>query len=283
MTSGFHIRSLPRVLTLAFVVAWSLGPIYIGVVTSLSTRSNVSTVPPQWVPHPVSFEGYAGLLPGGEGTGTSEQFVYAFLNSVILAGVSTTVALCLAVVSGYAFSRLRFPGRRIVMTAVVGTLVVPLFLLIVPLFRLLSTYQLIGTFPGLILLYVTAFTPLGTWLFYNYVRELPVELEQAARVDGCTRFQAFVRIVLPQMRSGIAALAAILLLATWGEFTIPLIFATNDDTQPLTVIITQFVGKHSRDIPLMMAAGVISMLLPAAIALGLSKHIREMVGGWGGQ
>ena len=66
-----------------------------------------------------------------------------------------------------------------------------------------------------------------------------------------------------------------------GEFTIPLIFATNDQTQPLTVIITQFVGKYSLNVPVMMAAGVLAMILPAAIALGLSRHIREMLGGWG--
>jgi multiple sugar transport system permease protein len=279
---AFQIRSLPQVLTLAFVLVWSLGPIYVGIVTSLSTRTSVSSVPPEWFPSHISFDGYAGLLPGGPGSGTSDEFIYAFWHSIILAGVSTIIALALSVLSGYAFSRLRFPGRRLVMALVVGTLVIPLFLLIVPLFRLMSSYHLIGTFPGLILLYVTAYTPLGTWLFYNYVRDLPVDMEEAGRVDGCTRFQAFYRIVIPQMRSGIAALAAILLLGTWGEFTIPLIFASNEQTQPLTVIITQFVGKYSRDIPLMMAAGVLSMLLPAGIALGLSRHIREMLGGWGG-
>lgn len=280
--TAFRVRSLPQALALAFVLVWSLAPIYIGVVTSFSTRTSVSSVPPAWFPNPVSLDGYAGLLPGGQGTGTSDEFIYAFMHSMVLAGFSTFITLCLSVMSGYAFSRLRFPGRRIVLAGVVGTLVIPLFLLIVPLFRLMSAYHLIGTFPGLILLYVTAYTPLGIWLFYNYVRELPVELEQAARVDGCSRFQAFYRIVIPQMRSGIAALAAILLLGTWGEFTIPLIFATNEQTQPLTVIITQFVGKYSRDVPLMMAAGVLSMLLPATIALALSRHIREMIGGWGG-
>ena len=83
------------------------------------------------------------------------------------------------------------------------------------------------------------------------------------------------------MRAGIAALTAILLLSTWGEFTIPLIFASNGQTQPLTVIITQFVGKYTPQHPGDDGRGVLSMLLPAAIALGLSRHIREMLGGWG--
>jgi multiple sugar transport system permease protein len=279
--NALKVRSLPQALTLAFVMVWSLAPIYVGVVTSLSTQTSVSSVPPQWFPHPFSLQGYAGLMPGAVGAGTSNQYVYAFLHSVILSGTSTVITLVLSILSGYAFSRLSFPGRRVVMSAVVSTLVIPLFLLIVPLFRLMSQVHLIGTFPGLILLYVTAYAQLGIWLFYNYVREVPIELEQAARVDGCTQFQAFVHIVIPQMRSGIAALAAILMLSTWGEFTIPLIFATNDQTQPLTVIIPQFVGKYSRNVPLMMAAGVLAMLLPATIALTLSKHIREMLGGWG--
>ena len=278
---GIQIRSLPQALALGFVLVWTLSPIYVGVVTSFSTQTSVSSVPPQWFPSPISLDGYAALLPGAKGQGTSSQFFAAFGNSVVLAGVSTVITLVLSVLSGYAFARLRFRGRRLALLAVVGTIVIPLFLLIVPLFKMLSQVHLIGTYPGIITLYVTAYTPLGIWLFFNYVREVPIELEEAARVDGCTRFGAFHRIVIPQMRAGIAALAAILLLSTWGEFTIPLIFATNDQTQPLTVIITQFVGKYSLNVPVMMAAGVFSMVLPAAIALTLSRHIREMLGGWG--
>ena len=85
--------------------------------------------------------------------------------------MSTAFTLVLAVLSGYAFARLQFPGRRVALLAVVGTIVIPLFLLIVPLFRVMSQLHLIGTFPGVITLYVTAYTPLGIWLFYNYVRD----------------------------------------------------------------------------------------------------------------
>ena len=278
---AFRVTSIPQALTLAFVLVWTLSPIYVGVMTSLSTRTSISDVPPHWFPSPISLDGYAALLPGATGEGTSDQFFAAFVNSVKLAVIATTVTLTLSVLSGYAFARLRFRGRRVVLLAVVGTIVIPLFLLIVPLFRLMSQLHLIGTLPGVIALYVAAYTPLGIWLFYNYVRDMPVELEEAARVDGCSRFQAFRKVVLPQMRGGIAALTAILLLSTWGEFTIPLIFASNAETQPLTVIITQFVGKYSLNVPVMMAAGVLSMLLPAVIALVLARHIREMLGGWG--
>jgi multiple sugar transport system permease protein len=278
---AFQVRSVPQALTLVFVLVWTLSPIYVGVVTSLSTRTSVTDVPPHWIPPTVSLDGYAALLPGATGEGTSDQFFGAFLNSVRLATIATALTLTLSVLSGYAFARLRFRGRRAVLLAVVGTIVIPLFLLIVPLFRLMSQLHLIGTLPGVITLYVAAYTPLGIWLFYNYVRDMPVELEEAARVDGCSRFQAFRKVVLPQMRGGIAALTAILLLSTWGEFTIPLIFASNAETQPLTVIITQFVGKYSLNVPVMMAAGVLSMVLPAVIALVLARHIREMLGGWG--
>ena len=281
VVKAFRVSSIPQALTLAFVLVWTLSPIYIGVMTSLSTRTSISDVPPHWFPSPINLDGYAALLPGATGEGTSDQFFAAFVNSVKLAGIATSITLTLSVLSGYAFARLRFRGRRVVLLAVVGTIVIPLFLLIVPLFRLMSQLHLIGTLPGVIALYVAAYTPLGIWLFYNYVRDMPVELEEAARVDGCSRFQAFRKVVLPQMRGGIAALTAILLLSTWGEFTIPLIFASNAETQPLTVIITQFVGKYSLNVPVMMAAGVLSMLLPAVIALVLARHIRQMLGGWG--
>src|SRR5439155_23635536 len=108
----------------------------------------------------------------------------------------------------------------------------------------------------------------------------PVEVEQAALVDGCTRFQAMVRIVIPQMASGIAAVAAVLFLSTWGEFLIPLIFATTSGTQPVTVTIAEFVGKYTINVPLMMAAGMMSLIPPAVVALFLNRHIRSMLAGW---
>jgi len=267
--------------TIGLVLLWSVAPIYAGLVTSLSRQTDVEAVPTHWWPSPINLEGYRALLPGSPGpTSEAPAFLRAMLNSVEIAGAATLIILALSIMSGYAFNRLRFPGRRWIMTAIIGTLIIPLFAVIVPLFRIMSNWHLIDTKPGLLILYVTAYAPLGIWLFYNYVSALPSEIEEAALVDGCSRVQALVRIVVPQMIPGIAALGAILLLSTWGEFLIPLIFATTSDTHPITVTITEFVGKYTINVPLMMAAGMMSLIPPAVVALFLNRHIRSMLAGW---
>ena len=133
----------------------------------------------------------------------------------------------------------------------------------------------------MILVFVSTTAPLAIWLFYNYTRELPQEPEEAALIDGCTRFAAFRRVVLPQMTSGIAALTAIVMLAVWGQFLIPLLLTSTQETKPVTVVITEFIGKYTTNYPLLTAAGVLAMLPPAIVALVLNRHIRGMLSAGG--
>ena len=129
------------------------------------------------------------------------------------------------------------------------------------------------------LVFAATQTPLAIWLLHNHVAELPPEPEEAALIDGCTRWQAFWRVVLPQMSSGIAALAAIVMLAVWGEFLIPLLLTSTTNSKTVTVLIPEFVGKYTTNYPLLAAAGVLAMLPPAIVALVLNRHIRGMLSG----
>lgn len=275
---------LLRIVVLVLVVMWSAAPIYAGFTTSLSRQVDVQRTPAQWVPSPVTGAAYRDLLPNGDAgaaAGASHSFFHSLLVSIELSVASSVLTVVISILSGYAFSRLDFPGRRLIMGMVVGTLVIPLFALVVPLFRMYSVWRLNNTMVGLILLYTTAYAPLGIWLFFNYVRQLPREPEEAALVDGCSRLRALVLIVLPQMRAGIAALTAIMVISTWGEFLIPLIFSTTSSTQPITITISEFVGKYTVNVPLMMAAGILALIPPAVLALAVNRNIRGMLSGWG--
>jgi multiple sugar transport system permease protein len=273
-------RPIGRIVVLVLVVLWSAAPIYAGLTTSLSRRIDIQRTPAQWWPSPVTGAAYSELAPGGKSsTPAAQSFFDSLLHSVVLTGVSSIVILVISVLAGYAFSRLLFPGRKLIMGIVVGTLVIPLFALVVPLFRMYAAWRLTNTMTGLVLLYTVAYLPLGIWLFYNYVRQLPREPEEAALVDGCTRVQALLWVVIPQMRAGIAALAAILMISTWGEFLIPLIFSTTASTEPLTVTIADFVGKYTVNVPLMMAAGILALIPPAVLALAVNRNIRGMLSG----
>jgi multiple sugar transport system permease protein len=273
--------------TIVALLVWSLGPIVLGVLTSVSNQAEVQAG--QWLPTSMNLSGYRALLSSGGATTTSgfvpseiTAFGHAMLNSVMITIETTAVLLVLAVTAGYAFSRLRFPGRKVMFGSLVATLIVPALAVIVPLWRVMANLHLIGTQFGLLLIYVSANAPLAVWLMYVHARELPISVEEAALSDGCSRFQAFRLVVLPQLRGGIAAVAAIMALSVWGEFFIPLLFAPTAATKPVTVLITEFVGKYTTNQPLLAAAGILMLVPPALLAIILSRQIRGLLSGWSG-
>jgi multiple sugar transport system permease protein len=201
------------------------------------------------------------------------------LNSAILSISATVVTLIIATMAAYAFARLRFVLGKVLFYSVLATMIVPIFVVVVALFKLLADLQLIDTKIGLVLVLSATTTPLATWLLYNQVKEMPTEPEEAALIDGCRRWQAFVRVVVPQMGSGIAAISAILVLSVWGEFLIPLLLTSTLNAKPVTVLITEYVGKYTTNYPILAAAGVLALLPPAVVALILNRRITGMLAG----
>lgn len=273
-----------RLLAVIAILAWSLGPVAVGVLTSLSSQTDVEAVPARWIPHHFSTNAYQALITGantstGNTAADASAFGASLLSSIEITVEATLATLVVSVLAGYAFSRLQFRGSKVLLWAVLATLVVPLFTLVVALFKLMVQLHLINTQIGLDLVYLSSLAPLAIWLFHNYCRELPLEPEEAALIDGCTRWQAFRKVVLPQMRSGIAATAAIIMLLVYGQFLIPLLLGSSSSTTPVTVLITDFVGKYTTNYPLLAAAGVLALLPPAIMALGLNRHIRGMLSG----
>ena len=275
-------------MLVAFLLAWSLGPVVLGVLTSVSTQRDVAATPTHLLPTAPTVTAFRSLLGGARAAGpvaagtVSVDETQAFLRAVVNAGVSTgltvLVVIAIAVTAGYAFSRLRFRGARVVLVTAIATLAVPVVAVLVPLFRMLADARLIDTQLGLVLVYSSATAPLAVWLFYNYCQDVPFEPEEAALLDGCNRWQALRHVVLPQLVPGIAALTAIVMLAVWGQFLIPLLFAPTSQTKPVSVLITEFSGKHQTDYPLVAAAGVLALVPPALIATVLNRSIRNMLG-----
>jgi multiple sugar transport system permease protein len=275
-----------RAVAVTAIVVWSLAPVALGVLTSFSTQTDVQAVPARWLPRHATLDAFHSLLGGtgraaavGGSVSESGTFAKAMFNSASITLLSTVAILCVAISAGYGFSRLRFPGRGILFWGIVATIIVPVFTVVIALFRLMADAQLIDRKLGVVLVFVSTQTPLAMWLFHNHIKELPAEPEEAALIDGCTRFQAFWRVVLPQMTSGIAALSAILMLAVWGEFLIPLLLTSTMNSKPVTALIPEYVGKYTTNYPLLAAAGVLALLPPAIVALVLNRHIRGMLSG----
>jgi len=272
-------------LSIAWIVAWSLGPIVVGLVTSLSSQTDVRAVPARWVPHEVTVQAYRELLLGTSsqhagGTVTEAGvFSQAMLVSTEVAAISTALILIVSTMAAYAFGRLRFRLGRTLFYAVLTTMLVPVFVVAVTLFQVMADLHLIDTKRGLTVVFLATLSPLATWLLYNHVREMDTGPEEAALVDGCRRWQAFLRVVVPQMGSAIAAVAAIVALSVWGEFLIPLLLTSTQNAKPVTVLITEYVGKYTTNYPILAAAGVLALLPPALLALVLNRRISSVMAG----
>jgi multiple sugar transport system permease protein len=274
-----------KAIAVVWILAWSLGPILIGLVTSISSQTDVRTVPARWVPHNLSLDAYRQLLEGTSsqhagGTVTEAGvFGQAMTASAEVALTATVATLIVATMAAYAFGRLRFRLGRTLFLGVLATMLVPVFVVAVTLFQVMADAHLIDTKRGLTLVFVATLSPLATWLLYNHVREMDIGPEEAALVDGCRRWQAFLRVVVPQMGSAIAAVAAITALSVWGEFLIPLLLTSTSNSKPVTVLITEYVGKYTTNYPILAAAGVLALLPPALLALVLNRRITSVMAG----
>jgi len=158
------------------------------------------------------------------------------------------------------------------LVAIILTMPVPIVVIAIPLIRLMSTLQLMDSYLGLSLLYLSFGVPLTTWVSASYIRTIPREIEEAAYVDGASRFRVFVSIILPLCLPVMGAVAIISFLSAWNQFFLPLIFAPAHAKQ-LTVVVTEFIGKDFIDRDLLAAAGMIAIIPPALLVIFLNKYI----------
>ena len=179
-------------------------------------------MPAHFVPSPFTAHNYRALLNSAAG-GVGNQFWRSLLNSTIESGLAMVLTVVIALFAAYAFARLEFRGKRVILIAVLATLLLPVYATLIPLYRIMSNVHLVNTYLGIILVYTSGFLPLAIWIMYNYFASVPRELEEAAFVDGATPVIALWRVMIPVSLPGIAATAIIVFLLGWAQFIFPLV------------------------------------------------------------
>jgi multiple sugar transport system permease protein len=271
-------RFLPRagrLIALALVLLWTLIPVYLGLSTSLMTTNAAQARPPQYFPHPLYLNNYRqilGVTPSGLGSLPS-QFQRSLLNSTIEAVGSTVITLVVAIFAAYAFARLEFRFKRTILVVVIGTLLLPAYSTLLPLYKIISSWGLVNTYTGIILANASGFIPLAIWILYNYFVGLPKELEEAASVDGASPLRTLFRIILPLSIPGIAAAAAITFLFSWAQYLFPLVLTTDLNSEPVTVVVAALYGPRLVSFSVMAAAAIIAIVIPGALALLLNRFV----------
>lgn len=240
-------------------------------ISSVASPADLLRKPLDWIPRHASLERYKAIFV--EGQGVAALFRRALINSSIIAACTVALSMAVGVFGAYALARLRFPGSRGLVLVFLSTYMVPPIALVVPLYLLLVRTNLLDTRLGLVLVYASFVTPFVLWILSNYFQSLPSDLEDAARVDGCTRVGALFRVVLPLARPGIFATVLFGFLLAWDEFLYALVFTSSPNAKTISVAIAEFSGRHAVDYGMIAAGGIVAALPPLLIALVFQRYV----------
>ena len=280
LRGGERLRLAVIYVLSAIVLIWALAPIYWVAVSSISTRMELYSRPYKiWFPSQPTFEAYRTIFTEGAKfraggfSPTADLMGAGLRNSIIISVGSAGIVTLLATGAGYAFARMQFRGRNAIFLLIMFMLPLPIWVSLIALFFLMSQLELIDTLLGLILIFVTLLLPLSVWMMTTFVRDIPGEIQDAARVDGADRWRLVYSIILPLARPGMVAVFLVAMLSTWNNFLIPLIFTRTNDSQPLTIVLTLFIGQYEVAWEDMSAAAVVTMLPPFLMALFFQRYL----------
>lgn len=249
-------KSVVLHVTLVVASLIAVTPIVWIFLTSLKPRDRWQTAEVKFFDHP-SFDNYSQVL-------NDTNFLRWFGNSVIVAFFTTLIAVILAATTGYALSRLKFPGHRTFALSLLITQMFPAAILIVPLYNIMAKLDLLNSYGGLVIAYVSIAVPFCAWMLRGYFGTIPVEIDEAGLMDGLSPWGSFIRLVLPLARPGLAVTAFYAFLTAWGEVAYATLFLVGDDRLTLAAGLQQFVGQFKAEWGLMTAAAVL-ITIPAAI------------------
>ncbi len=242
--SPWHLVLLPIALVMVVPLAWMI-------VTSLQTLDETRHYPPTLLPGSAGLSNYSQVLQ-------QAPFGRWFLNTLIVTVVVVAGNLLFCSLAGYAFARIKFFGREVAFVLILATLMVPFQVIIIPEFLIVRQLGMIDSLGALILPNLAG--AFGIFLLRQFFRTLPIELEEAARIDGCSRIGVLFKIVLPLSGPALATLAVITFMWTWNDFLWPLITIYSAENMTLQLGLSTFQGAHSTNTNLLMAANVLSML-----------------------
>ncbi|WP_067782591.1 carbohydrate ABC transporter permease [Actinomyces vulturis] len=241
-------------------------PFVYQILMSLSTNTEIQSIPPTLIPKTFQWENYVEVfhrLP----------FLHQFWVSVEITVLRTGVQLILCSLGGYAFARMRFPGRGIIFGFLLAILMVPGQSYLIGQYQLIRDFGLLETPWGIVL--PGFFSAFGVFLMRQSFMGLPVELEEAARLDGCNPWQTFWKIMFPLAKPGLFAVTIVTVLWSWNDLLWPLIVTTREESMPLSVGIATLAGQHSSEYALMMAASVMAMAPIFLLFFSMQKRVIE--------
>jgi len=231
-TSGIYAGLVIFSLVLIFPLLWMIS-------TSFKPINEIFTKIPRWIPKKPTFDNYTFLL-------FETDYLVFFKNTIKISITTTFAALVVAVFAGYSLSRFNFKGRAYIGVLIIAVQMFPYVLLVIPLFTVMRTLGLVDTHISLVIAYGTFALPFSAWMLKGYFDTIPISLEEAAIIDGCSRLQVLYKIVLPLSAPGLVAVAMFAFILAWQEYIYALAFTRSSNMRTLTIGLAMMQGQHGR-------------------------------------
>jgi trehalose/maltose transport system permease protein len=264
------VRRLPFYLLLAVIFVYLVFPFYWALRSAFTPDGDLFRTPIQYVPANPTLENFREVLSSGD-------FQRAILNSTIVAGSVTLIALALGALAGYALGRFRFRGRSVALYLMLSMTIFPQIAILGALYTMITSFHLFNSLRALILSYMVLVLPLTVWILTTFMRALPADLEEAAYIDGATPFQVFYKVMLPLVAPGLVTAGLLAFITAWNEFLYALSFTQTADKYTVTVAITTFTGKSGSTFQVpwgqIMAATVVVTMPLIVLTLILQRRI----------
>jgi multiple sugar transport system permease protein len=262
-------------LLVAIIVIFTLAPFAWLVISSVSTRADLTKTPLQLFRSPPTLENYKSMLFGTsrDTTDAASKFLASMRNSLVVSLTVTGVSLAIGVLASYAFSRFRFRGKSQLLNATLFTQMIPPIATIIPMYIIMLNFGLLDNILSLVIVYLSFGLPYLIWILKSYIDGIPVELEEAAMIDGCSHVGAFFRVVLPVASTGLAATLIFAFIISWNEFFYALNFTSTVASKTLPALLTEFSSKYGSNFILTSTAGVLASLPPVLISLFFQRYI----------
>ena len=277
--SGVKKSSVPALLTVSLIVfLWTIPTLGV-VVNSFRTPQDIRATG-WWSVFPNIFDSGLWTLENYR-TVLDDGFGNAFANTLAIAIPSTIIPITVAAFAAYGFAWMRFPGRNILFAVVVGLMVVPLQMALIPILRFYTNINWTGTFPAVWLAHAGFGMPLAIYLLRNYMGSLPGSMIESARIDGANHFQIFTRLMLPLSVPVLASFAIFQFLWTWNDYLVALVFlGIEPSKRVLQVELADLAGRGESALNLLPAAALVTMILPLVVFFSLQRYfVRGLTAG----
>jgi multiple sugar transport system permease protein len=237
----------------------TLAPLLWVLTTSFKPNQEAISFPPKFLPDHPTLENYLFVL-------TDPKLVLSLINSLLVSVGSTALSVTVSALAGYAFARYDFKGKNLIMSIILGLFMIPVVINIIPLYIMLANIGLLNSLVALVLTFQILIIPLNIFLLKNYFESLPIELEEAALIDGCSKLGALIRVTIPMSLPGLLIAVILSFRFSWNEFVLPVVLSNKPDTMIFQVALYQFISLYRIDWGY-LTAGINIALIPVVVLM----------------